>query len=608
MCGIVGFIGKGNVKENLISLLKDVEYRGYDSAGIAYVKNNKIEVIKSVGAVKNLEKKLGKPIFETCGIAHTRWATHGKVNVVNAHPHISQDRNWAVVHNGIIENYLIYRNQLKKQGVKFATETDTEVIAQMLGMSELEGIYALKDVCGKLDGSYAVAAINKNCKEIFVAKNKSPLYVGISNSGTYIASDPICFCDKCNKYFKLNDQEFGKITSKSIELYDKNLNKIKRKPIEINFHKEDANLGAFEHFMQKEILQVPNVLQKIAQVYSETKIFEKMNDIFLKKINKVVLIGCGTAYHASLMGAKFIEKYAKIEAIAHISSEFRYTDPIIDDRTLAIFVSQSGETADTLGALDLVKTKGACCVALTNVLHSTLASQCEYIFPVCAGVERAVASTKAYTAQITILYLFAQYLNKEKSKNSFVALKNIRKLISNTRDYINQIKLLSKDLIKASNIFFIGKDVDFVTAKEASLKLKEITYINSQAYPSGELKHGFLALVDSQSILFVIATQKKLLDKTLNSAHEAYSRGAKVVVVSQLDIDYEKFFDDFVFIKLKVFEDELMPISSIEFFQWLAYYTSVLLGIDSDKPRNLAKSVTVEWKYLMLFERNHKFL
>lgn len=597
MCGIAGYVGNKHVKKELLEILQGVEYRGYDSAGMAYLNKKKINVIKTAGSVENLKKHMQEDVRNTCGIAHTRWATHGKANETNAHPILSMDKKWAVVHNGIIENYLQIKNQLiENYCVQFATETDTEVIAQMLQISHItDPIKALQFVCKKLSGSYALAVLNKDHpNEIYVTKNESPLYISCDKSGYYIASDPICFANNCKTYYTLNNGEFGIVSDKYMRVFDNNLNEIKKIPSSINIKYEETKLGKYNHYMQKEIVEETCAIERLIKVYNENNVFEKIDLDYLKGIDNIILIGCGTAYHAGLMGAKIIEKYARIKTSAYIASEYRYSNPIVNKNTLAIMVSQSGETADTLGANELLKSMGTKTIALTNVLYSTLAKNCNYIFPVCAGPEIAVASTKAYTSQISILFLFASYLNSIKNNvanNSLKVLSNIANLQEN---YSSQLDTLSTDLLQTNSVFFLGRDIDYITAEEASLKLKEITYINSSAYPAGELKHGFLALIDSTSYVFVIATQKELLDKTLNGAHESHARGAKIVVVSNLDISKDKLSDVYMFVKLDNISKELMPMISIKFFQWLAYYASIKKGLNPDKPRNLAKSVTVE--------------
>lgn len=596
MCGIAGYIGKENIKRELIELIKEVEYRGYDSAGIAYINNGEIEIKKSAGPVNNLKEILGEDIKNSCGIAHTRWATHGKANSINAHPHISEDRKWAIVHNGIIENYLTLKKELvDNHNIKFISKTDTETVAHLLQISNKSGLEALKFACDKLKGSYAIAAIERdNPNQILVARKESPLYVAYGKDGNYIASDPICFVGKCKEYYTLQNNEFAMVTANIIELYDNNLCKVDRDTTILNLKIKDAKLENYTHYMQKEIMQENEVVNNIINIYSSNNIFNKLKISELLNAKKFILIGCGTAYHAGLMGARFIEKYSRVNASAHIASEFRYSNPIIDKDTIAIFVSQSGETADTLGALEILKAKKVKTIALTNVLYSTLAQNVDYIFPVCAGPELAVASTKAYTAQISILYLFAKYLENIKTSTEKNSLKLLKEFTQIHDNYFKEIDILSFDLQKASNVFFIGRDLDYITTEEASLKLKEITYINSSAYPSGELKHGFLALVDSNTIVFALATQEELLDKTLNSAHEVSARGGKIVMVSNLDISKEKLQDVYINIKIEKKHQDLSPMTSIKFFQWLAYHTSIKKGINPDKPRNLAKSVTVE--------------
>lgn len=598
MCGIVGYIGKSGAEKELVTLLKNLEYRGYDSAGVAVQLDGDVSITKASGKIANLESVLN--VTEaTTGIAHTRWATHGKPTETNAHPHTSANGEWVVVHNGIIENFEELKKEIRDNSqIKFVSETDTEVVPQLLQL--LDGDSSPMDnfinTCSRLAGSYAVACLNKKIKDtLFLARKKSPLYVAKTDSEVIVASDPICFVGKSREYYMLNEEEFCQVSVNNIEFYNKNKEQIGKNTIELTGIEENFGKQDFDHFMLKEIYEIPSVLNRIVKTYSDNNVFEKINSESLQDVNKIIIIGCGTAYHAGLMGAKYIEKLARIETHTYVASEFRYTDPIIDKNTLCIFVSQSGETADTLAAQSLVQSIGCKTIALTNVLYSSLAKSVDIIFPVCAGPEIAVASTKAYNAQITILYMFAKHLQNLK--------------FNMTTNYISQIDTLAKDLtlpciedIKefaqgvkvVDKAFFIGRDRDYITAEEASLKLKEITYINSSAYPSGELKHGFLALIDEGTYLFVIATEKDLLDKTLNGAHEAYARGAKVVLVTQLDVDNSKFNFVHKTFKLQNFDEDLMPIVSIITLQMISYFVSILKDINPDQPRNLAKSVTVE--------------
>lgn len=596
MCGIVGYIGKRKAEEMLYSMLKCVEYRGYDSAGVVTINNEKIEVKKTVGEVDKLKPLLDNKSKAKVGIGHTRWATHGGVTIANAHPHLSTDKNWAVVHNGIIENYMELKSQLNERNdINFISDTDTEVISQLLQADlQKDCLTTIKHVADRLKGSYALAIVNRlEDDKIFVAKRFSPLYVSKCNDGCFVASDPICFAGYCNEYYTLGDNEFACISDNDIMFYDNNLKVIDKKTEILNLKKSSTHMDSFTHFMEKEIKETEVVLRNIGTNYSDGNIFNKLGFNTLKSIENVILIGCGTAYHASLMGERLFEKYANISARTYIASEFRYVSTVIPSNTLAILVSQSGETADTLGAMEVLKERGIITVALTNVEYSTLAKNCDHEFPLMAGVERAVASTKAYTAQISILYLFALYLKSIKTGSVFddTALKGAYL----NEGYGEKFFLPLIDMIKKSkDVFFLGRGFDYITVTEASLKLKEITYINCSSYPAGELKHGFLALVDSLSLSIFLCTEQRLLSKTLSSIHEVHARGGKTVLITNLDTFKISTEHVDMFIKIKSFDESLMPITSIEFFQWLAYYTSISLGINPDKPRNLAKSVTVE--------------
>lgn len=596
MCGIVGYIGKRKAEEMLYSMLKCVEYRGYDSAGVVTINNEKIEVKKTVGEVDKLKPLLDNKSKAKVGIGHTRWATHGGVTIANAHPHLSTDKNWAVVHNGIIENYMELKSQLnERKDINFISDTDTEVISQLLQADlKKDCLTTIKHVADRLKGSYALAIVNRlEDDKIFVAKRFSPLYVSKCNDGCFVASDPICFAGYCNEYYNLGDNEFACISNNDIKFYDNNLKVIDKKTEILNLKKSSTHMDSFTHFMEKEIKETEGVLRNIGTNYSDGNIFNKLGFNTLKSIENVILIGCGTAYHASLMGERLFEKYANISARTYIASEFRYASTVIPSNTLAILVSQSGETADTLGAMEVLKERGIITVALTNVEYSTLAKNCDHVFPLMAGVERAVASTKAYTAQISILYLFALYLKSIKTGSVFddTALKGAYL----NEGYGEKFFFPLIDMIKKSkDVFFLGRGFDYITVTEASLKLKEITYINCSSYPAGELKHGFLALVDSLSLSIFLCTEQRLLSKTLSSIHEVHARGGKTVLITNLDTFKISTEHVDMFIKIKSFDESLMPITSIKFFQWLAYYTSISLGINPDKPRNLAKSVTVE--------------
>ncbi len=597
MCGIVGYIGKNCVEHNLIKDLKLLEYRRYDSAGVAVINGKKINVIKSVGCIKNLEDKITTFENASLGIAHTRWATHGEATENNAHPHLSNNKNWAVVHNGIIENYAELKKDLIEKGFSFESETDTEVISQMLEYYQSNSpIETLVQVCGKLIGSFALAVINKeNESSLYLAKRKSPLYICKTQNEVFIASDPICFAGKSQEYYYLNDDEFCEVSLNSIKFFNNKGNEIGKDKLKLEHLTTEVNKANFDHYMIKEIYETPGVLKRIVKTYEENNVFNKIDQSIFSNMDKLIFVGCGTAYHAGLMGGNYVENFAKVQARCYVASEFRYSDPIIDNKTLAIFVSQSGETADTLEALSLAKSKGATTIALTNVLYSSIAKKADFILPVCAGPEIAVASTKAYTAQISVLNMFAKYLSNVLRKTNYNFLEDISILSEAIKlENVDNLKNLAKELASETSAMFIGRNMDCITSEEASLKLKEITYINTHSHPAGELKHGFLALVENGTFVFVLATQKSLLDKTLNGASEAASRGAKIILATQFDCETKNVINLYNTIKLKDLKEDLMPMVAIVHFQMLSYLTSVEKGIDPDKPRNLAKSVTVE--------------
>ncbi len=596
MCGIVGYIGKKIAEYELIEGLKHLEYRGYDSAGLAVLKNNQILTTKSEGNISCLEKNFNKTNFSSIGIAHTRWATHGTPNAINAHPHVSENNEWAVVHNGIIENFEKLKKVLMNQNYIFKSETDTEVIPHLLQCFPCnKNIETIINSCNKLKGSFALAILNKNHDDtLFLARRKSPLYISVNHEEVFVASDPICFYGKTKNYYALDDNEFCEAKISGLNFYNSNGQTINKTSIELNSFEENFGKQNYSHFMLKEIDETPNVLKRIILTYKDNCVFDKIGKDVLCDINKIALIGCGTAYHASQMGAKFIENIAKIDSRSYVASEFRYSEPLIDEKTLAIFVSQSGETADTLMAHELAKQKGATTIALTNVLYSTLAKVSDYVLPVCAGPEIAVASTKAYSAQIAVLNMFAKYLSNIKNGTKLDFLNDISQLAESLKiNCMDTLEKLSQELISENDAFFIGRGLDYISSKEASLKLKEITYINSQAYPAGELKHGFLALVEKGTFVFVIATNKNLLNKTLNSAYEAAARGAKLIIATPFNVQ-DNLKNIHAVISLPNYKEDLMPIATILSFQMLSYLSSVKREINPDQPRNLAKSVTVE--------------
>lgn len=593
MCGIVGYIGKNKPASFVVDKLKKLEYRGYDSSGIANLKDSEFKIIKSVGKIANLEEKLGDNNIVNCAIAHTRWATHGKPTETNAHPHVSSNGEWAIVHNGIVENYLELKKSLK-QGDLIKSDTDTAVVAELLSENRVSDINNFIKTCLKLKGSYALGCIKKDLNNtIFIARNKSPLYVSYNNGEVLIASDPICFVGFSENYYALNNYEFAVATTSGVEFYNSKSEKIEKELTILDEVFEESGKGEYPHFMLKEIMEQKSAIHRIIKTYTDNNVLKKLDKKFVSKFNRVEFVGCGTAYHAGLMGARYIEKCAKIPATAIIASEFIYMEPIISEKTLYVFVSQSGETADTLRALELVKEKGATAVAITNVLYSTLAKMVDYVFPVCAGPEIAVASTKAYVCQLAILYMFAKQFEEVLSDKEINYINDIHRVEDSILNLdFEQLDKIASELKTQTNTIYIGKDLDYITASEGCLKLKEIAYIYASSYPSGELKHGFLALIEEGTIIFVLANHSKINSKTHNAASEAISRGARAVLIGHKSVG-----DDFkpaYHIEMPEIDELLLPMVAIVPLQYIAYLVSVKKGINPDQPRNLAKSVTVE--------------
>jgi glucosamine--fructose-6-phosphate aminotransferase (isomerizing) len=590
MCGIVGYVGQKKNANFLIEKLKKLEYRGYDSAGFANLSDGKIKVFKESGNIDNLKKSVDLNLEIECAIAHTRWATHGKPVRVNAHPHSSFDEKWTIVHNGIIENFEKLKSTLTKIP---ESSTDTAVIAELLGERKAKSFDDFVDCFQAIVGSYAIVALNSDkSNELFLAKNKSPLYVAKNESGDFlVASDPICFSKFSTKYYTMLDGEFAHISGGKISFRNQNNEQIEKQEKILDEMFEDDDMKNYDHFMIKEIMEQPVALLRQIKTYRDSGVLEKFDLNFAKKFKRVKFIGCGTAYHAGLVGARYIAKIVGIQADAEVASEFIYNEPIFaDPETLFVFVSQSGETADTIRGVEIAKEHGATCIALTNVLYSTIANKTDYVLPVCAGPEIAVASTKAYVCQLSALYLFAQSLARKKPLE--ICYKEIESLSKRIFDFnFKQVEDLAEDIKNSDSVIFIGKDVDYVSACEASLKLKEVAYINTASYPSGELKHGFLALVERGTPLFVFAGNKLLNTKTFNASIEAVSRGAYEIVLTNQKLKENEnrkvlFFDEP--------NELLLPILFIVPMQYLAYKVSIKKGINPDQPRNLAKSVTVE--------------
>ncbi len=591
MCGIVGYIGKSRKTKFIINRLELLEYRGYDSAGYASLTESGFISKKEVGSISNLESKIIETEEASVAIAHTRWATHGKVTVENCHPHFSNGEEWAVVHNGIIENYKELKLSLK---IVPQSSTDTAVLSELLEEKKIENIFEFIDLFNRVEGSFGVVAINKNIKDcLFLAKRKSPLFASKSEDGDFlVASDPICFNKFSEEYYSFEDDEFALICNGEITFFNKKAQKIEKNSKKIKNIFDSYGKNGYSTFMEKEIFEEEELLKNQTSYYKNQKILSNFNKDFISKFNQIKLIGCGTAFHACEIGARYFQKLLKIVATADYASEYIYASPKLEDsKTLFIFISQSGETADTIEALKISKKLGGTNIVLTNVMYSTLAGLGDIILPVCAGAEIAVASTKAYVCQLSSLYMLACHLHNQISEENINYLDDILRVSEKILAFDKAIiDSFAKALYLSKDCIFIGKDMDYISAKESSLKLKETTYINASSYPSGELKHGYLALVEEDTPIIAFACEKGLSIKTINSVEEAVARGAKKIIIT----NSENFKNN----KNSIFIDEqnelLLPILSIAPVQYLSCKISLLKGINPDKPKNLAKSVTVE--------------
>ncbi len=607
MCGIVGYIGKSQAVPVLLNGLEKLEYRGYDSAGIAVYNNNEIDVTKDIGVINNLKKKLEKrEINSKVGIGHTRWATHGKPTIENAHPQLSSNRKFAVVHNGIIENYISKRAKLESEGVVFKSDTDTEVVANLLERNyDGNFVSTVKKVLLQLEGSYAFAIMCEDYPdEIVVAKKESPLVIGLGENENFVASDIAALVSKTRDIVNLDDGEMAVIKSNSIEYFDKYHNKINKKHIRVDWTVSSAEKNGYQHFMLKEIMEQTNAIK--ATVYPrvvDKKIVIpslKMEKEDIMKIKKISLIGCGSAYHVGCIAKYIFEKVLKIQTSVEIASEFRYSDPLVDENVLVIAISQSGETADTLASVKEAKRRGAKVISIVNVVGSSIANESDIVIPTIAGPEIAVATTKAYSTQLSVIYMLAIYmaekLGKLSSAECELLIKNLKQLpekVSSVLEKAETIKKLSKRFSECKNIFFIGRNTDYAVALEGSLKAKEISYIHSEAYAAGELKHGTISLIEEGTLVIALATKEDLFEKMISNIREVKARGAVVLLITTENFEDVKEVADFVFYIPKT--NEMMQSSlTVLPLQIFAYYIALFKGCDIDKPRNLAKSVTVE--------------
>ena len=588
MCGIASYAGDKNVIKTIMTGLKSLEYRGYDSSGIAYMKNGKINIIKKEGPIKNLDKILDYDDEANIGISHTRWATHGGATDINAHPH--RQGKITLVHNGIIENYNERREGLIEKGYVFNTETDTEVAAGIIDdlyNEEGDMLKALNKATYVLKGSYAFNIINDDYPDtIFGIRKDSPLIVGTSNEGNILASDIPAIIHVTNKYIILNNYDIVVLTKDNIKYYDRDLNEIHKDIKIFNGDSEEISKNGYDHYMLKEINEEGEVVKRILSLYTKDN---KVGDIFnIKKYKSIDIVACGSAAFAGYIGKYYIEKYANIRTNVHYASEYRYQKNFFDKDTLVILISQSGETADTLAAMKLANEHDIDTLSIVNRRDSSIARESKYVIYTPAGIEIAVATTKAYLAQVIILILLA-------IKNSSMEEEGIRelKLLPNIiTKYINDFnyKEIAKLVSDKKNIFYLGRGIDYYLALEGSLKLKEISYIHSEAFPAGELKHGSISLIDKNFGVIAIVLDKSISDKTISNLKEVSSRGAEVIAITNIDKD------DFSTHKILLdnHSEFLTPLTAIIPMQLLAYNTALIKGYDIDKPRNLAKSVTVE--------------
>ena len=586
MCGIVGYRGiKHNAIDVLLKGLSNLEYRGYDSAGIAYSYNDKIKITKSVGKIANLNKIVKHTDLSSLGIGHTRWATHGGVNETNSHPH--HVGKFTIVHNGIIENYEEIKSKLIKDGYKFITQTDTEVACALIDslykkMNSVES--AINEAMKIIKGSYAFGILKEDDDKLYIAKNKSPLIIGVGDNEYFIASDVPAILEYTGKYITLNDQEYG-VLSDDIKIYDIDKNEVKWALKTFEGDSLVIGKAGYDYFMEKEMFEQPEIFKRNIKYYLKEH-FDYLPD--LSKYKNIDIVACGSAYHAGLIGKSLIEEYAKKRVNVEIASEYRYNDLEIEKDTLLIAISQSGETADTLAALEKAKEQGIHTLAIVNVKDSSIARAADKVLYTNAGSEIAVATTKAYSAQVTILSLIALKLS---NLNIDDVLKQAKKVPSLMEEVLNyDYTKIAKKIHKQNDIYFLGRKVDYMIALEASLKLKEISYIHSEAYAAGELKHGTISLIEKNTPVISILTKEDIILKTLSNIKETKARGAYTVIIKSSDIetfaDYE--------IKIPSTIDLFMPLIAIIPLQRIAFEVAKMRGCDIDMPKNLAKSVTVE--------------
>ena len=606
MCGIVGYVGDRDCADVLVDALSKLEYRGYDSAGIAVVEKGVIKVEKCKGRLANLVDKMavdGKPQGH-CGIGHTRWATHGEPSDINSHPH--GNKRVSIVHNGIIENYKQIKDLLIEEGYSFVSETDTETVAKLLDYYYVDDpVDTIIKVLSEIKGSYALGIMFRDYPDtVFAVRKECPLIVGVGENENFLASDVPAIIKYTRDYYLLEANEIAVVKKDSVQIYDMHKEPVHKEINTADWDVDAAEKGGYEHFMLKEIHEQPAAVRDTVS----PRIINGMPDLSqdgvdmqkLKDYRQIFIVACGTAMHAGMVGKYVIEKLARKPVIVDIASEFRYRDPIITKDDLMIVISQSGETADTMAVLRLAKEVGAATLAVVNVVGSSIAREADMVIYTHAGPEISVASTKAYMVQISVMYLLAfelAYANgtidKERCMELTAQLGQMPDIIRETLELKDTCSFVASKLVNAESLLYIGRGLDYALSMEGSLKLKEISYIHSESYAAGELKHGTISLITEGMPVIAVATQKKLIEKTVSNIREVKARGAMVILICDSSIEVGEGVADYI-IRLPQTDEQLMPMAAAAPLQLIAYYTSVLKGNDVDKPRNLAKSVTVE--------------
>ena len=608
MCGIIGYVGEKQAAPILLDGLSRLEYRGYDSAGIAVYSGNELNIKKSRGRLSVLSSMTdgGKSVLGTMGIGHTRWATHGEPSDINSHPHISSSGRFSVVHNGIIENYIPLKKKLMEKGINFLSETDTEVVAHLFEYYYNGDIVdTLIKVIDRVEGSYALGIMSlENPDEFIAVRKSSPMIVGLGSGENFIASDVTAILNYTRNIYYLEDDEIVVLKKDSVKVYNRDKELVEKQVFTVNWDVCAAEKGGYEHFMMKEIEEQPKAIRDTIspRIKDGRIVFDEINfsEEYIKNINKIYIIACGSAYHVGMVGKYVIEKMCRIPVEAVLASEFRYSDPIVSENDLVIIISQSGETADTLAALKEAKSKGAKILGVVNVVGSSIANASDYCIYTWAGPEIAVATTKAYSTQLSVMYLIAGYIadirktvSNEEYKCLVEDIKRLPDLVADVLSKKETIQYLASKFYNCHSIFFIGRNLDYAVALEGSLKLKEISYIHSEAYAAGELKHGTISLIEDGTLVVALATNSALFEKTISNVKEVKARGAVVFGLAQENQEHIEDTGDYIF-EIPKINENLLPSLSVVPLQLFGYYVASLKGCDIDKPRNLAKSVTVE--------------